>query len=308
MKASTIASSFFIFAATLLLAGAGIAQTQTNVAPERPPGFGPGGVNWQAAATFSYDAPGATRFQGTHLARSDAYTANVGVSGQLTLDEKWFVRLGIRSDNYFLDAVSGAPIPDGMHTLRFNTGLGYHYNDQWTLTGLFSPALYRFMNVGGDEIGFSGGVLAAYQASPDWLWTFGILISPDSDVPVLPVVGLRWRINADYSLEVGVPNTRLIYQLAPQWSLYTGLDLTGTTFRTAADLGAKAGFPQYGNTLATYRTIRLGVGVTGRLVAGWRTELEAGYSVYRQINYTDLNQSVDFDPAPYVRLGLSCRF
>jgi hypothetical protein len=39
-----------------------------------------------------------------------------------------------------------------------------------------------------------------------------------------------------------------------------------------------------------------------------QVEAEAGYSVSRQINYTDANQTVDFDPAPYVRLGVNFNF
>jgi len=262
----------------------------------------PSGV--QAGVNFSYDAPGSAKFQGAHFGHSDATTLNLGVNTQIPLAEKWFVPLGLQSDNYFLDAVAGAPIPEAIHTLRFNTGLGWRFNDQWIFTALVSPSLYRFEDVGISDFGWSGGVIATFRQNPSLIWSFGIFASPDSDVPVLPVVGLRWQINDHYTLEVGIPKTRLTYQLDPKWSLYTGLDMNGTTFRTDKILAPNIG----NNALATYRTIRLGVGASYEVLRGIQAEIEAGYSVYRDLNYNDIDQDVKFDPAPYVRVGLNYRF
>jgi len=297
-------------AATLLSASA-LAQ-ETAPTPENL--MTPG---WQNAAAplavqtglnYTYDAPGAAKFQGARLGRSDASTVDLGVDTRLRVNDAWFVPLGLQADNYFLDAVGGAPIPDDIHTLHLRTGLGWRMNDQWTFTGLAGPSLYRMSDVHGDGFGAFGGFLATYRANPAYTWTLGLMASPDNDVPVLPVVGLHWQINDQYTLEVGVPKTRLTYRLDSQWSLYTGLAMNGTVFRADEDLGTKTGFPQYNNALATYRDIRLGAGAGYELGHGLRAEIEAGYSVYRRIDYQDIGQEVDFDPAPYVRLGLSYRF
>ena len=105
-----------------------------------------------------------------------------------------------------------------------------------------------------------------------------------------------------------MPRTRFTYRLDPSWSFYGGLDLNGTTFRSESDLGTKTGNPQYNNALATYRDIRLGVGASYSFTRSLRAEVETGASVYREINYNDINQTVEFKPAPYVRVGLSARF
>jgi hypothetical protein len=261
----------------------------------------------QASLNFSYDASSKAKFQGTRLGDSDATALNLAVNTQIALDKKWFIPLGLQSDNYFLGTVSGAPIPDNIHTLRFNTGLGWHFNDQWTFTALLSPSLYRFEDVGGSDIGWAGGAVATFQQNPALTWSFGFFVAPDSDVPVLPAVGLHWLINQHYTLEVGFPKTRLTYRVDPKWSLYTGVDLNGTTFRSGETLGTKTGYPNYNNALATYRDIRLGVGAGYEVGHGLRAEIEAGCSVYRDINYNDIDQDVKFNPAPYVRLGLSIR-
>ncbi len=265
-------------------------------------------VAGQVTLDYTYDAPGATKFQGASLRHSDASTLNFGVDTRIRVNDDWFVPVGLESENYFLDAVGGAPIPDDINTLHLRTGLGWHMNDQWTFTGVVGPSLYRFDDIHSDDFGVSGGFLATYQQNPALTWTFGIMASPDNDVPVLPIVGVRWLISDHYTLEVGVPKTRLTYHIDRQWSLYTGLDLNGTTFRAEENLGTKTGFPQYNNALGTYRDIRLGIGASYEVLRGLRAEAEVGYSVYRRIDYSDIGQEVQFDPAPYVRVGVSYRF
>ncbi len=263
----------------------------------------------RANVDYSYDAGSAAKFLGQR-ANSEASSVNLGVDSRISLNDDWFVPVGLQSDNYFLGTVAGEPIPNDIHTLHLHTGLGYRLNEQWTFTGLAGPSLYRFNDIHSDDIGAFGGFLATYRVNPAYTWTFGVMISPNNDVPVLPVVGLRWQINDHYTLEVGMPKTRLTYHVDPQWSLYTGLDLNGTTFRTGDSLGAKLSPAQskYDNALATYRDIRLGVGTGYEIGHGLRAEVEVGYSVYRRIDYKDFNDQVKFDPAPYVRAGLSYRF
>jgi len=132
--------------------------------------------------------------------------------------------------------------------------------------------------------------------------------APDSDLRVLPIVGVRWFINPRSMFEVGFPKTRYSYRLDRKWTLYTGGDFTGTTFRAGETLGTQIGSSQFNRALGTYRDARLGAGISYGIIRGLRAELEAGYSVYRRIDYTRIDQNVDFNPAPYVRLGLNWRF
>jgi hypothetical protein len=262
----------------------------------------------KADLNYIYDGPAETTFRGAHVGESAASSLNLGLDSRFNLNDQWFIPVGLQSDNYFLGSLDHVPVPDDIHTLHLRTGLGWRMNDEWTFTGIAGPELYRFTDLQANDIGAFGGFLATYRPSATHIWTFGIFASPNNDVPVLPVVGLRWQINDQYTLEVGMPKTRLTYHIDPKWSLYTGLDLNGTTFRASDNLGTQIGRPQYNNALATYRDIRLGVGVGYDLGHGLRAEVEGGYSVYRRIDYKDIDQRVNFDPAPYVRAGLSYRF
>jgi len=263
---------------------------------------------FQGNVNSGYVAGSNPKFLGTKLSSSDAFNLNFDAGTRMMLNEKWFLRFGLGLDNTFLNQVSGAPIPESINTLRLTTGLGYRLNDQWTLSASVSPSLYRFEDVGGNTFGVSGMALVMYHANPSLTWTFGIIVSPNSDIPLLPVVGVRWLINDDFTLKVEVPQTRLTYRLDSKWTFYGGAEMNSSTFRAAEDLGTKTGFPQYNNALGSYRDVRVGVGAGYEITRSLFAEIDGGYSVYRRIEYTRIDESVDFEPAPYVRLGLSIRF
>lgn len=304
------ARSIVLSTAALVSTSAIAQESAPAQAPGQPPAWQDMQVppTVQASVNYTYDAPGTAKFNGANLSSSYASALTFGADTRIELQNGWFVPLGLRSDNYWLDSVAGAPIPDQINTLNLRSGLGWRMNDEWTFTGVAGPILYRFDDIHGDDLGAFGAFMATWHYRPDLAWTFGVMVVPDNDVPVLPVAGVRWDINDAYSLEVGIPRTRLTYHVDSQWSLYTGLDMNGTVFRTDENLGTRTGFPQYNNQLATYRDIRLGVGTGYEIIPGLRAEAEVGYSVYRHINYKEINQDVEFDPSPYVHVGLSYRF
>ncbi|MDB6067350.1 MAG: hypothetical protein JWR26_3558 [Pedosphaera sp.] len=299
-----------LLSATIFMSAPAMAQDDTATFPatnlEKP--LQVAQPRWEGTFNFGYVGSTTARFKGADFGKSGAFNANLEAGTRLALNDQWFLNLGLASENFFFDQVSGTPMPDAVHTLRINTGLGYRLNEHWTITGLLSPALYRFDDVGANDVGISGGVLVTYQPKPSLTWSLGLMAAPDSDIPVAPIAGVRWLINDHYTLELGLPKTRVSYRIDPQWSVYAGADLNGTTFRASDSLGTKIGQPQFNNALATYRDVRLGAGTSYVITHGLRAELETGYSVYREVNYTRINESVRFQPAPYVRLGLSVRF
>ncbi len=306
----TIASCFLI-GATLMLPVWGVSaqdSSPTGIATFFAQSGAARETLWHANANFIYDAEGKVRFQGQSFGDSDAYNINLEAGTRIALNEKWSLPLGVKSDNYYLGQIPGVPVTANIHTLRLTGGLSYRVNDDWTITGTLSPSLYRFSHIEDNTIGIAGGILGTYRINPTLNLTLGLFVSPDSEIPVMPAVGVRWMLDDKLTLEAGVPRTRLTYRLCPDWSVYTGADFSGTTFRTGPTLGTKIGQSQYNNALATYQDIRLGVGLGYQLPGGLRAEMEIGYSVYRDIAVKRSGDSARFDPAPYARLGLGLRF
>jgi hypothetical protein len=282
----------------------GTAATESQLEPEHNSARTQFDVTLSASHTFA----GKADFEGAKPGDSDASEVGLNLRASAPITDVWSWSFGVRSQNFFLDSLAATPIPDDIHTLGLAPGVSYKVDPQWLVTAFAGPTLYRFEAVDSGAIGVTGGLFATYRANPNLQVTFGLAVTPDSDIKVFPIVGVRWQINDQFTLEAGVPKTRLSYTLAPRWTLYGGLDMAGTTFRTAKDFGDATGLPAYNNALATYRDIRIGAGVGYEILEGLRAEIEAGASVYRRIDYTRIDTQVEFDPAPYVRLGLNYRF
>ena len=267
-----------------------------------------GEPTWQAIANVGYVGGSATKFQGAKLADSEASNFNLGVGRRFTLADSWFLKLGLMSDNFYMEQVSGAPVPKDIHTLRLNVGLGYRWNEKWTFSVLAAPTLYRFDATDISDVGISGGLQARYQMMPSLTLSAGVIVAPDSNLKVLPMLGIRWLINDHYTVEVGMPKNRVSYKINSDWTVYAGADLNGTTFRASENLGTVTGFPRYNNAIATYRDVRIGAGVSYEFIHGFRAEIEGGGSVYREIFYTRIEERLRFKPTPYIRLGVSVQF
>ncbi len=257
---------------------------------------------------YSYVAPGDPQFRGVKGSGSDAQSLNAAVSAAFPLDQQWYLPLSLSSANFALESVPGMPIPDHIDTLRLMAGVGYRLNPQWTFTAVAGPALYRLDGVDGDDVGVAGLVGAVYRANPDLTWAFGIGFMPDRDIPVLPAAGVRWNMETNLTLNLMFPRPRLIYRPAPRLDLYVGGDIKFAVFRADGNQGNNIGLPQFNNALGTYRDFHLGLGAEYEVLQGLSIGIEGGYSVGREIDYNRLNETVKFDPSPYVTVAVRYRF
>lgn len=284
-----------------LHASGGDASPAAAAVESRPPTI-------QSWVDTSYTAAGAAKFRGAKGEDSDAFSLGLGAGGRVGLDGGWSVPLGIQSQNHFLDELASAPVPGRIHTLGFSAGLERRLNEQWSVGLMLSPKIYKFEDLGANDIGLSGGLYASWIYSSTLRFAFGLIVAPDSDVPVLPVAGLDWQINDRFDLSLMYPRPRLSYRIDDRWKLHLGADVNSVTFRTSDTFGNERAMPRYNDALATYRDIRVGFGVGYRVSNSVSLEAETGYSVSRQFRYSRIDEHVSFESAPYCRLGISARF
>ncbi|MCM0080565.1 DUF6268 family outer membrane beta-barrel protein [Geomonas sp. Red32] len=281
--------------------GMTIQQNGAREQAPRPPLF-------NSTLETSYTTPGKAKFQGVSYGESGAYNLRAGLGSALPLGREWSVPLELRFQTLYLGTLPGVPIPGQIATLHFGTGLRYRPNDRWSFVTLVTPALYKFSDVGGNDIGISGAATAIWNYSRSVKYAFGIIVAPDSDIRVLPVAGVDWAINDLFDLRLMFPKPRLIYTPGGHWRVHAGADFNMATFRTGNTLGTSIGLPQYNDALATYRDIRTGAGIGYRFRKALTVEAEGGYSVNRQLDYRRLGQRVEFDPAPYASFSLRLLF
>lgn len=262
----------------------------------------------QAQIESSFTGSGKTEFLGEKTGGSESSNASANLFFPIPLNEKWLIPLGLGSQNISLNSVPRVPVPNRINTFNLTTSLGHRVNEDAMLMGIFSSTLYKFSDVGGNDIGFSGAVTAMWRYSPSLTFRFGAMFSPDSDLQVLPMVGTDWQINEQWHLRLTLPEPRLIYYLAHRWRFHVGASVVGTTFRASNKLGTSIGLPHYNDALGTYRDIRIGAGASYQFDTMVGAEVEAGYSVSRQIDYTRIDEKVKFAPAPYLRVAVRINF
>jgi hypothetical protein len=267
------------------------------------------GGEWRMGLSSDYSSVAAAgvNFNGVK-GNSGAQSADANVTGEVPLNEAWFVPMNITSRNFFLGTVPGAPIPNQMDTLGLNAGLGYHWNDQWTFAGALGPRFYRLDSVESSGIGIGGMLRATYKWKANLTVAFGIAFDPDRDVPVLPAAGLRWDIRTNLALSVMFPKSGLDYRLNSKLGLFAGFAGNFAVFRAENNLGGKIGMSQFNNGLGTYRDFHFGAGAEYRIIRGLSATVEGGYSFDRELDYQRIDQTVKFDSAPYIQAGLKYRF
>lgn len=307
----------------LALAGSSISFAQMPDFPE--PGANPPDMGSHPPINLMVDysstASGTTEFRGRDRAESGADSVTVMIGGAVPLGAppkfeqgvplsppKWMMPLGLMSQNVYFDDVPGAPVPESVHTLSLNTGLGYRMNNEWMLMANVSPTLYRTDGISGSDVGIRGGLMAMWRYSPSLTWMFGVMADPDGEFPVLPLVGANWAINPEFTLSLMAPRPQLVYHPNKRWSYHVGANLNGAIFRTSDTFGTKRGESRYNHALASYRDIRVGAGFEVRVSERLTFNAEGGYSVNRQIDYTRIDERVKFDPAPYFQVGLRAKF
>ncbi|GFO55453.1 hypothetical protein GMSM_24600 [Geomonas sp. Red276] len=281
--------------------GMTMAQTPPREPPPRPPAF-------NLTLDSSYTASGKANFRGADHGESGAYSLRMGIGSRVPLPGGWSVPLELRWQSLYLGTLTGVPIPGNINTLHVGTGLGYRPHDTWSFVILATPTLYKFKDLGRQDVGLSGAATAVWNYSPSVKYAFGIIFAPDSDLQVLPVAGVDWRINDRLDLRLMFPKPRLIYTPDDHWRAHAGVDFNMVTFRCDDRFGDSIDQPQYNRALATYRDIRTGAGLGYRFGKALSVEAEGGYSVDRQINYRRVGERVRFAPAPYATVGLRLVF
>lgn len=262
----------------------------------------------QVLASYSYVGSSKSSFYGTGP-KADAQTVNAAVLAEMPVNDDWFIPVGVQSFNGFFGGLDGLPAPDGIHTLGIGAGVGRRIDERWTVSATVGPQFYRLEDMDSSAIGFGGVVRAVYRWRPNVTLALGLGIQPDRDVPVLPAMGMRWDINTNWTLNLMFPKPEIIYKVNSDLDVFAGVGLNFAVFRADKDMGEKLNSDvlnpsRYNNALGTYRDFHLGAGVDYKLARGLYLSAEGGYSVGREFDYTRLDETLSFKPAPYVQTSI----
>ncbi|MFC1596887.1 hypothetical protein ACFL5Q_02965 [Planctomycetota bacterium] len=190
------------------------------------------------------------------------------------------------------------PVRTDMPPRVYDFSIGYQHRDRVGAFGydvaVAVMASSDFEGSSREGIRFPGHAVGFLSIGPITELVFGVDYLDRGDVKLLPVVGLIALPHPDVRLDVVFPRPRVVFQLTDRHRLYAGGELGGGTW--AVERATMV------DDLATYRDLRLCVGLQRVDDGDHRPAVEISYLFDRRLEYTSGNG--DFSPVDAVMIRL----
>ena len=242
-----------------------------------------------------------------NLGDQDAFNLSFEYAHRFHLTGPWHLRAGIAYQRFEFGETS-APVPDQLHSLAAVISLDYMVGKDVGLFLQIRPGFYAEDDFHGDSFDIPITLARAWVLRPQKLFVITGVTAAflRGELPVLPVLGVIWHFDPRWTLHAVVPEPRIIFRASRNVQFWGGAQLTGGSFRTNADDDI---VPQkLSNAVVDYTDIRLGGGVSFRLLDAVALDLGGGYSIQRRFNFARADDDFDADGAPYLRAGLKAEF
>jgi hypothetical protein len=150
---------------------------------------------------------------------------------------------------------------------------------------------------------------ASYFVSADLQFVAGVSIDVNRKYPVLPGVGLRWKVAADWVINAILPSPRLEYTLNESVLLYAGADIQVGSYRMDGDFGSVHRDAKLNEAVVDFTQIRAGIGASWRVSPAATVEIEAGLVPVYDLDYHRAEYRVRSDDLPpYGGINVKLKF
>jgi hypothetical protein len=220
------------------------------------------------------------------------------------------LRLGIAHERFgFSMSEPDFEVPRGLQSLTAIVGLDTKLGDSILVRFEAQPGLYSGTKLDGDDFHVPFILGGSYIYSDSLQFVLGVSVDYERSFPVIPGIGIRWRMGPQWVLNAVMPTPRLEYEVTKEFILYGGADLKGSTFRVDDRFGFERGNLQLNNAIVTYTEIRVGGGFQWKLSPEVKFSLEGGYLPYREFNFHRTNVRYHHEGgAPYVSASINAAF
>jgi Domain of unknown function (DUF6268) len=234
---------------------------------------------------------------------------NFVVSDQIK--DSLILRLGIDWSRYAFDSQNPfAPIPNVLNAVDLQLGADVQLSSALLMRMEIHPGFYgTFDNIAFRDLNIPFVAGLSYFVSADFIVTLGVSVDLNAQIPVIPAVGVHWKLSDRWTLDGVAPRPQLQYRLSDKVTLFAGADVRETTFRMNDDFGISHNTPSLNSAILDYWEVRGGGGLTWSVYKSLKLDLEAGFVPYRRFDYFRADvKAVSSDWFPYVRVGLSAKF
>lgn len=283
-------------------------EPATNPSASRPPAAG---------------RPFELTLRGTYFTPADGDRMNVGLSRaavragtRFPLNAQLLLALGVEWEHSFYNfdglenALPGATDGeiDGLDSYSTSVGLNYLASKQWSYFGLASASISGDSGADiGDALRFGGLGGVRYAFSPRLAARLGIgaFTQLEDNVIVLPVIGIEWKPDTKWDINLGLPETGVAYHATRSLDLFLRGALEFKDYRLSGDgLLDDAVFRDHG--------IGFAVGTTWAPAESISFEVGLGATFDRSISIDNRNgdELIDEDlkPSAFGSLAVKFRF
>lgn len=220
------------------------------------------------------------------------------------------LRLGGEYEIYDFDISESAQLPDKLQSLAAVIGLDTKLSDSLFIRLEAKPGFYSADKLDGEDFNVPFILGGTYLYSSTLQFVFGVGVDFESEYPVLPGGGVRWKFAPQWVLNATLPTPRLEYELNRNLMLYVGAELRSKNFRIDHDFKGDASEPgNLNDAILSYSEIRTGAGVAWKIGEACKFTVEGGYLPYRQFDYhrADIRYRSE-GGAPYGSVSLRASF
>ena len=221
------------------------------------------------------------------------------------------LRLGAAYERFGFNYTGSAlELPGGLHSAAAVIGLDTKFSDSILVRIEMTPGVYSSGNeIDTDDFRVPVVIGGSYIYNDNLQFVLGVSIDYDRDNAFLPGGGIRWRMGSQWVLNAVLPKPRIEFELMPEFTLYAGGDIRGSTFRVRDDFGSDRGDASLNNAVLTYTEVRAGLGFEWKPAPQVRVGFEGGYLVYREFDYhrTEVRYHHE-NGAPYAAASLRLAF
>lgn len=202
-------------------------------------------------------------------------------------------------------------LPDSLESLNVNLLGHYKLSNDWSLFAMFGPRLNLINgwdDIESKSVTWGGAFGAHHEFNKNLSIQFGLGVTPSGDIPIMPILGVKWQFADKWTLNGGFPRTAVDYQLLTNLRLSFETSFSGGTYVTSSTYGTEVGRQELNNRELKYREIRVGIGALYNLTKNVDLDLSTGAVVYREFDFKDTDFDPTVKPAPYVQAGVKVHF
>jgi opacity protein-like surface antigen len=220
------------------------------------------------------------------------------------------LRLGAEWERFSFGLPDGAPLPDTLQAVNLVIGLDTQLSDSILIRVEAQPGVY---DAGFDDLSddFNAPFVVGgtYIFSPNLQLVLGVSVDIERKYPVIPAVGIRWKMAPQWVLNAVLPTPRLEFEVNNGLTLYAGANLKQANYRVDDHFGDNTGNVRLNHAVLTYTEVRTGAGIDWKISPVVTLTAEIGYQPYREFDFyrTEVGYRQD-GGAPYGTISLHGAF